>query len=154
MKTGWDVPVRLSPDNGNDHRNARVSGNWVVWEETLAAGGSKVWYYDIAGAHAHTTPPVASLSPREPDVSGNTMVFLVTMGGTDLLVRYTDGDANAMVVTTSPSNKYRPRISGTRVVWSDDRNVATTGYDIYTTRIGDGGTRRSRPPPATRSRRT
>jgi beta propeller repeat protein len=120
-----DPAVQASP---------RVSGNLAVWED-YSSGNADVLGYVIGQGPAFpiATGPDAQ---RTPDVDGTNVVWVDTVAtGNDQIWIYNTTTRTTRQLTSAVSNKLQPRISGTRVVWSDDRGG---DFDVYTYDLAAG----------------
>jgi TolB protein len=119
----------------------RVDGDFIVYED-YGSGNPNIFAYQLS-----TEGPIFPLSTSNsvgqvyPDISGNTVVWVegpweVTdpqfgghiKPGTSQIVAYDLISQSRTQLSTVASNKIRPRISGSRVIWTDDRNG---NLDIY-----------------------
>jgi beta propeller repeat protein len=117
-----------------------VSGNFMVYEsyEDPTQTVPTVYAYHIVKASAlaagQTQPPpyiVGAAPASSPDVDGTNVVYIGFDPGTNAnqIFVYDDVAHASTMLTHAVSKKDGVRISGSHVVWSDDRNG--TGYDLY-----------------------
>lgn len=110
-------------------RLPRVSGNVVVYEDYSADPNVASVDACIIGASGCNTFLVAAVG-RQPDIDGDDMVYVGkdAAGGDQIFLASVSGAFATRALTTAPSAKSQPRVSGNRVVWSDQRSG---DYDLY-----------------------
>lgn len=111
----------------------RVSGDLVVYEDYSDPSGAAAVY----GYHVLTSGPAFLIAKpaRWPDVDGNNVVYVGSdAAGNDQIYLYDLTTGSARALTTAASSKMMPRISGSRVVWTDNRNGDDDvySYDLTT----------------------
>jgi beta propeller repeat protein len=100
----------------------RVSGDCVVYEDYARNGPAGP--ADVYGYHVLSSGPnfLIAQNARLPDVDGNNVVFVgADATGGDQLFLYDLTTAATRQLTTAVSNKATPRISGSRLIWTDNR---------------------------------
>jgi beta propeller repeat protein len=102
----------------------RVGGDTVVFED-YSAGNSDILGWPISTAGPSFAIATGAGDQITPDIDGNTVIWVSNnqIFGYDLTTKATTQ------LTTATSTKVLPRISGSRIVWSDDRNG---NLDLYT----------------------
>jgi beta propeller repeat protein len=124
----FSSPGQVTNDAAAQHL-PRVSGDVVVYEDYNSdAANPETFAY-----HVSTSGPalrIATAPARTPDVDGNNVVYVGRdAAGSDQLYLYDLVAGTTTPLTTVASKKQNPRISGTHIVWSDDRNGQ--GWDVY-----------------------
>lgn len=100
----------------------RVSGDLVVYEDYGRNGPAGP--ADVYGYHVLTSGPnfLIAQNARLPDVDGSHVVFVgADAAGGDQLYLYDTAAGTTRALTNVVSNKSMPRISGTRIIWTDNR---------------------------------
>jgi len=81
-----------------------------------------------------------STAGEVPDISGSWIVWDDYGHGTADIVVYNLMTGQTSRITTNPANKYRPRISGDLIVWTDSRNPGSRdvyAYDLTKPALGE-----------------
>lgn len=117
-----DPAVQLRP---------RVSGDVIVYEDYNANPSVAAVY----GYRVSTSGPAFLIAGvgSWPDIDGDNVVYVGRDGaGAQQIFLYRLSTGAVRALTTAASNKSMPRISGTRVVWTDDRNgdADVFSYDL------------------------
>lgn len=123
----YDLTLGGSPgpqvtNGGGMHLHPRVSGDLIVYEDYSRNGPNGA--PDVYGYHVSTSGPsfLIAQNGRLPDVDGNSVVFVGSdASGGPQIFRYDLVAGTTKQLTTATSSKSTPRISGTRIVWTDNR---------------------------------
>lgn len=114
----------------------RVSGDVIVYEDY---GNDPNAPPAVYGYHISSNGPrflIAAAPARWPDVDGDHVVYVGVDGaGHGQIYLYDLAAGTARALTSAASDKMTPRISGDRVVWTDDRNGDD---DVYTYDLATG----------------
>ena len=122
----------------------RVDGDFIVYED-YGSGNPNVFGYQISTLGPNfALASSGSVGQFFPDINGHTVVWVEgvwdptpqppfrplggVVPGTEQMVAYDLFTRTRTQLTTVASNKVQPRISGSRVIWTDDRNG---NLDIY-----------------------
>lgn len=116
----------------------RVSGDVIVYEDyNASASNGQIFGYHIATAGPSFPIAVRSTKQTQPDVDGNNVTWVDDNGaaaptGTDQIMLYDVVTKTTRQLTTVASHKIQPRLSGSRLVWTDDRagNLDVYCYDL------------------------
>jgi TolB protein len=132
--TALGSPLAPITNDAAAQLHPRVSGDLVVFED-YNSGNADIYGYRINGGAAPFVIASGVNQQITPDVDGNWVVWVETLApGNDRIVAYDVQNRTLRNLTGSASNKVQPRISGTRVVWADDRagNLDIWSYDLAT----------------------
>jgi beta propeller repeat protein len=116
------VPLGPVTNDAAAQGRPRVGDDIVVYEDYNSGKA------DIFGWRISTNGPPFAIArgpnaQTQPDIDGNTVVWVENVGaGNDQIFEYDLVSATTRQLTSVASNKILPRISGHRVVWTDDRN--------------------------------
>ena len=124
-------PVTLDPAQDVD---PAVFGDWVAFGSNRASIGD-IWAVNLAEG---TTPiPVTSGEDyeRNPDVSGTYVAYETYEAGDSNINLYDLATGTDWILTVDPAEQYLHAISGTRVVFTDNRN---DNLDIYMVELTEG----------------
>jgi beta propeller repeat protein len=122
-----------------------VSGNYIVWywqDVSGAPSTTKMYYYNVASPVSGGTMFASGPSDQsDPRISGNKVVYMDDIDGTDLeLFLITLPGGTPQRITDNLANDISPDISGNYVVW--ERNDQIFMYDIatgQTSQLSDSG---------------
>jgi beta propeller repeat protein len=136
------APVVVQVSNNTDTNNKPIVKNGrVAWTRVDATGHSNIYVYDIA---SHSTVAVTSDgSARLQAMDGKVMVYSDLAPPEANGVQYFNIFSYDLIagttrrLSTSASNEFSPSISGTTVVWDDDRN-GILNTDIYGISLSGG----------------
>lgn len=136
------TPVVVQVSNNTDTNNKPIVRNGrVAWTRVDATGHSNIYVYDIA---SHSTVAVTSDgTARLQAMDGNVLVYSDLAPAAANGVQYFNIFAYDLIagttrrLSTSTSNQFNPSISGTTVVWEDDRN-GVINIDIYGISLSGG----------------
>jgi TolB protein len=111
----------------------RVSGDVVVYEDYARNPGGPP---DVYGYHVMTqTRFLIAENASWPDVDGDNVVYVAAdTSGNDQIYLYGLTSGIRRALTSAHSAKSTPRISGTRIIWTDGRNGTDDvfAYDLST----------------------
>ena len=118
-----------TPPSPADQMNPSIDGTDIVWED-YRSGHSEIWYAHLPDLTTRNLTQGTGASATNPSVSGQYAVWLdsrnapspVEIYGWNLLYN------NAQRVTNDLIAQGRPKIAGTKVVWSDN---SSGNYDIW-----------------------
>ena len=107
----------------------RVGGDTVVFED-YTGGNSDIVGWPISTAGPSFTIAGGAGDQITPDIDGNTVIWV----NNNQIYAYDLATKTTTQLTTATSTKVLPRISGSRIVWSDDRagNLDLYTYDLST----------------------
>lgn len=123
------------PPSPADQMNPSIDGENIVWQD-YRSGHSEIWYAHLPDLWAYSLTEGTGAGATNPSVSGQYAVWLdarnapspVEIYGWDLLY-----NSAAHRVTNDGIAQGRPKISGSKVVWSDSSsgNPDVYCYDFY-----------------------
>jgi len=132
---GTEFPINQDP---GIQELPSISGNLVTWQDLQSTPA--VYAALLTGTTPGTKIPVSttveSLSPR---VDGNHIVYAKMVDSVNRFHNIFVWDATTAMETQVSScacDQRFPRISGNRIVWEDNRNFSTTGWDLYGADLG------------------
>ncbi|MDD1719790.1 MAG: hypothetical protein LUQ25_07005, partial [Methanoregulaceae archaeon] len=128
--TGNIVTVTFAADL---ETNPAISGQMVVWQDNrnYATTGWDIYGYDLSTS-TETAICTQAGDDINPDISGGRVVWEhVTSGSNHDIYNWTRTGGVIQILCGLTSDQRNPKISGDKVVWEDNRNSATTGWDIY-----------------------
>ena len=145
---GWTA-FEVSPSN-NRQQSPSVSGDIIVWQEYVQAGG--VWDWDIYGVDLVNDPTglisVAAIDADQtnPSIWGTQVAWEDNFYG-DLDVWLSDiadvADVQTHIITPYEDDQSRPRLHGNTVVWQHlyiDTATQASDWDVYGADITDPAT--------------
>lgn len=111
-----------------------VFGDWVVFGSNRAHIGD-IWAVNMAGDRTPTPLTYDEEYERNPDISGTYVAFESYAAGDSDIWLYDLATEDTWRLTIDPAEQYLHAISGTRVVFTDNRN---DNLDIYMVELTEG----------------
>jgi beta propeller repeat protein len=108
----------------------RVGGDTVVFED-YTNGNSDILGWSVATQGPSFLIAGGAGDQITPDIDGNTVIWVAN----NQIYAYDLASKATRQLTSATSTKVLPRISGSRIVWSDDRNG---NLDLYTYDLSKG----------------
>jgi hypothetical protein len=144
--TGVVTPVTHNTDAGDwNDWNPRMDSGRVVWEKKMLGGSPAPGIYMYTVGTEETKLLLAGDEYRQPDISGDYMVCVKSVSGSNgtEIVLYNLLTDTAVAIAASTRANEHPRISSGRVVWTSG-NIYTSGAPdtslTYQIQIYDIGT--------------
>ena len=129
-------------DGRPDSSSVRISGDYVVWEDSRMPGyGDQAIYgYRVSTAEQFVITD-DSYIPYGVVIDGDYVAWGDNRNSAvsqQDIYAYQISTDTIFPVTTAPGWQYFPQVCGDYIVWEDNRNEGTTGWDIYAYKISTG----------------
>ncbi len=111
-----------------------IFGDWVVFGSNRASIGD-IWAVNLAERPAPIPVTSGEAYERNPDVSGTYVAYETYAAGDSNINLYDLATGTDWALTVDPAEQYLHAISGTRVVFTDNRN---DNLDIYMVELTEG----------------
>lgn len=110
-----------------DDWQAQIDGRLVIWEHEPSGLDSEFAVHNLATGQTRAIGHADGHAQREPDVSGDLVVYVDDASGNPDIMIYSWRSGTSSIVSNAASTESGPRIDGTIVVWKNE----ATGYLWY-----------------------